>query len=97
MKIKTKEKTHHINKLDRHQYLKHYQKHSSLKDRRLIQNEHDESEQKLTPQRYAVDTVIDREKSTSVQAVYRGKKFYQSKVKQRQMKNRNEKNDVITG
>ena len=91
MKIKTKEKTHHINKLDRHQYLKHYQKHSSLKNRQLIQNEHDESAQKPTPQRYAVNTVIDREKSTSTQAVYRGKKLYQSKVKQRQMKNRNKK------
>lgn len=91
MKIKLKEKTHHINKLDRYQYLKHYQKHSSLKNRRLIQNEHDESEQKPTPQRYAVNTVIDREKSTTAQAVYRGKKFYQSKVKQRQMKNRKKK------
>lgn len=49
IKIKTKEKSHHINKLDRHQYLKHYQKYSSLKDRRLIQNEHDKSEQKTTP------------------------------------------------
>lgn len=91
MKSKTKEKTHHINKLDRRQYFKHYQKHSSLKEKQSIQNKHDESEQKLTPQRYAVNTVIDREKSTTVQAVYIGKKFYQSKVKQRQMKNRNKK------
>ena len=84
VKIKDKEKVQSINKMDRHQNLRHYKKQISFKDKRFVQDDNEQLQNNQTPHQKAVNNVIKSEKITASQTVYRGKKLYRSKVKQRQ-------------
>lgn len=84
IKIKDKEKVHRINKMDRHLNLGYYKKQISFKDKRFVQDDNEQLHDNQTPHQKAVNNVIKSEKITASQTVYRGKKLYRSKVKQRQ-------------
>lgn len=84
VKIKNKEKVQRINKMDRHKNIGYYKKQISFKDKRFVQDNNEQLQDNQTPHQKAVNNVIKSEKITASQTVYRGKKLYRSKVKQRQ-------------
>ena len=84
VKIKNKEKVQRINKMDRHKNIGYYKKQISFKDKRFVQDDNEQLQDNQTPHQKAVNNVIKSEKITASQTVYRGKKLYRSKVKQRQ-------------
>ncbi len=79
VKIKDKEKVQSINKMDRHQNLRHYKKQISFKDKRFVQDDNEQLQNNQYGHQKAVNNVIKSEKITASQTVYRGKKLYSFK------------------